>query len=198
MFFSTAILHIQWLKQSTTVHDIYHLRKFLVSCKSFSFVVLKWGYWDWGWPARKDTLLLNFFEAEPDKMLTMTTQEEFGEKMNSSSKTMVQAVTLLTALRMFANGKIMVMIMVMIMMVVLKEVQALRFFEEKNTLRNNLFSMTRVIIDQQFFSISITLLHNSLSWKPYWIVKNKASYILDFQFTIPHQNRDGKLAVLSY
>ena len=100
-------------------------------------------------------------------MLTMTTQEEVGEKMNSSSKTMVQAVTLLTALRMFANGKIMVMIMVMIMMVVLKEVQALRFFEEKNTLRNNLFSMTRVIIDQQFFSISITLLHNSLSWKPY-------------------------------
>ena len=91
----------------------------------------------------------------------------------------------------------MVMIMVMIMMVVLKEVQALRFFEEKNTLRNNLFSMTRVIIDQQFFSTSITLLHNSLSWKPYWIVKNKATYILDFQFTIPHQNRDGKLAVLS-
>ena len=121
---------------------------------------------------------------------------------------MVQAVTLLTALRMFANGKIMVMIMVMIMvvimvmimmimMILLKEVQALHFFEEKNTLRNNLFSMTRVIIDQQFFSISITLLHNSLSWKPYWIVKNKASYILDFQFTIPHQNRDGKLAVLS-
>ena len=53
-----------------------------------------------------------FFEAEHDKMLTMTTQEEVGEKMNSSSKTMVQAVTLLTALRMFANGKIMIMIMV--------------------------------------------------------------------------------------
>ena len=118
-----------------------------------------------------------FLEAEPDKILMMTTQEEVGEKMNSSSKTMVQAVTLLTALRMFANGKIMVMIMVMIMvvimvmimmimMILLKEVQALHFFEEKNTLRNNLFSMTRVIIDQQFFSISITLLHNSLSWKP--------------------------------
>ena len=45
-------------------------------------------------------------------MLTLTTQEEVGEKMNSSSKTMVQAVTLLTALRMFANGKIMIMIMV--------------------------------------------------------------------------------------
>ena len=50
--------------------------------------------------------LSTFFEAEHDKMLTMTTQEEVGEKMNSSSKTMVQAVTLLTALRMFANGKI--------------------------------------------------------------------------------------------
>ena len=63
-------------------------------------------------------------------MLMMTTQEEVGEKMNSSSKTMVQAVTLLTALRMFANGKIMIRIMVMIMMIVPKEVQALHFSEK--------------------------------------------------------------------
>ena len=66
-------------------------------------------------------------------MLMMSTQEEVGEKMNSSSKTMVQAVTLLTALRMFANGKIMIMIMVimvMIMMIVPEEVQALHFSEK--------------------------------------------------------------------
>ena len=59
-----------------------------------------------------------FLEVEPDKILMMTTQEEVGEKMNSSSKTMVQAVTLLTALRMFANGKMMVMMKMMIIMVV--------------------------------------------------------------------------------
>ena len=57
-------------------------------------------------------------------MLMMSTQEEVGEKMNSSSKTMVQAVTLLTALRMFANGKIMIMI------IVPKEVQALHFSQK--------------------------------------------------------------------
>ena len=69
-------------------------------------------------------------KAELDKMLMMSTQEEVGEKMNSSSKTMVQAVTLLTALRMFANGKIMIMIMVMIMMIVPKEVQAFHFSQK--------------------------------------------------------------------
>ena len=46
----------------------------------------------------------------------MSTQEEVGEKMNSSSKTMVQAVTLLTALRMFANGKITVIMTTMMVM----------------------------------------------------------------------------------
>ena len=74
-------------------------------------------------------------------MFTMTTQEEVEEKMNSSSKTMVQAVTLLTALRMFANGKIMIMIMVimvMIMMIVPEEVQALHFSEK---LLNGLFPL---------------------------------------------------------
>ena len=66
-------------------------------------------------------------------MLMMSTQEEVGEKMNSSSKTMVQAVTLLTALRMFANGKMMIrimVIMVMIMMIVPEEVHSLHFSEK--------------------------------------------------------------------